>query len=106
VTDATPTHAYDVTAEVWRHRGSAGWHFVTLPPDVADEIQARYADAHREFGTLPVRATIGSTIWATSLFKDGQSGSYLLPLKADVRRRERIEDGLTVTVRIELGAGR
>jgi hypothetical protein len=103
--DAIAAHALDVTADVWRHGGSGGWHFVTLPHDVADELRARYADTHGAFGMLAVRATVGSTTWATSLFKDTGSGSYVLPLKADVRRREHIEDGMTVRVRIELGAG-
>jgi hypothetical protein len=32
-------------------------------------------------------------MWSTSLVTDTRSASYLLPVKAEVRRRERIEDG-------------
>ena len=39
----------------------------------------------------PVRATLGGTSWQTKLFGDTKRDSYLLPLKADVRRRERVE---------------
>jgi hypothetical protein len=94
--------AYTVTAEVWLWPGKAAWHFVTLPEDVADEIHARFA--HGAFGMVPVRATLGATTWETKLFGDTRRDSYLLPLKAEVRRGERVEPGDVVTVRLELDA--
>lgn len=93
---------YEISAEVWRYPGKGGWHFVTLPAHLADEIRARHARTHRAFGSLPVRASIGSSTWSTSLFADTRSASYLLPIKADVRRRECIEDGDVATVRIDV----
>lgn len=93
---------YTVTGKVWLYPGPAGWHFITLPADVADEIRVRFASSHRPFASLPVRATLGATAWSTSLFRDRQAASYLLPLKAEVRRRESIESGATATVTIEV----
>ena len=93
--------AYVVTAEVWLHSGDAGWHFLTLPDEVADELSARFAERHRPFGSLPVKATLGGSTWATSLFTDRRRGSYVLPLKAQVRARERVEAGQLVTVTLE-----
>ena len=95
---------YTVTAEVWRYPGPASWHFVTLPPAVADDVRARTAGRAKPFGSVGVRVTIGSTTWATSLFADTKSASYLVPVKAPVRRREGIADGDTVTLTIELSA--
>ncbi len=92
---------YVVTAEVWRYPGDPGWHFVTLPDDVADELRARFAGRHRRFGSIRVQVTLGSSTWATSLFADRRSGSYLLPLKAHVREREAIAAGQVVTLTIE-----
>lgn len=97
-----PVPTYTVTGAVWRHPGAAGWHFVTLPEEIADEIRARYAGAHRPFGSLPVRATLGATTWTTSVFADTKSSSYLLPVKAAVRRSEHVEDGDAATVMLEL----
>ena len=88
--------------DVWVHTGDAAWHFVTLPEEVADEIRARFDGAHRPFGSLPVEATIGATTWRTSLFADTRSGSYLLPVKADVRARERIAAGDRAAVRLRV----
>jgi hypothetical protein len=87
-------------ADVWLHPGEAGWHFVTLPADVADEVRARTEG--RPFGTVPVTAAIGSTAWPTSLFADARTSSYLLPLKADVRRRAGVGAGDRVTVALDL----
>ena len=83
---------------MWRHDGPAGWHFVTLPGELADELEARFAEAHRPFGSLAVRVTLGGRTWSTSVFRDTKSESYLLPIKADVRRRERIAAGAVVTL--------
>lgn len=91
-----------MTAPLWRHEGGAAWHFVTLPEDVADEIHARFA--HGAFGMVAVRVTIGASSWTTKLFADTKRDSYLLPVKADIRRREGVGDGDEVTVRLELDA--
>jgi hypothetical protein len=94
--------AYLVEGELWLHAGEAGWHFVTMPPEVADDVRARSAASMRPFGTVPARVTLGSTTWSTSLFADTRSGSYLLPIKAAVLRQERIAEGDVVAVRVEL----
>ena len=91
---------YTVTGEVWRHPGAGGWHFVTLPSEVADEVRAR--SIAKPFGSVAARVAVGEVVWETSLFADTRSASYLLPLKADVRRRARIEEGDTVTLTIAL----
>ena len=96
--------SYTIRAEVWLHDGAAAWHFVTLPEEVADEIEARTAGPRAGFGTVPVRVTLGGSTWETSLFPDRKAASYLLPLKAGIRRREGVEAGDGVELRIELRA--
>jgi Domain of unknown function (DUF1905) len=59
--------------------------------------------AHRPFGSVAVGVTLGSTTWTTSLFRDTKSGSYLLPVKAGVRRREGVGAGDTVRLVVEVG---
>lgn len=88
------------TADVfaWDEDGPS-WRFLRLPFEVADEIR----DAAGEpagFGSVRVYVRIGGTVWATSVFPEKASGSYLLPVKKSVRDRERIDDGDTVTVRL------
>jgi hypothetical protein len=94
------SHAF--AAEIWLYEGDAPWHFVTLPVDVADELRARTAGARRGFGSVRVRATLGSSTWSTSVFPDRKSASYLLPIKAEIRRREHVDAGDSVTIELSL----
>jgi len=86
------------TGPVLRWSGDAAWYFLALPVDLADEIRAR--TEHVGFGSVRVTATIGSTSWSTSVFPDKQTRSYVLPVKAAVRRAEAIDDGDVVTARL------
>jgi hypothetical protein len=83
---------------LWQHEGPDAWYFVTLPVGLAEEIRAERE--HRPFGSVPVRVTIGATTWTTSVFADKKSGSYLLPVKAEVRRKEHLDDGDSVDVEL------
>jgi hypothetical protein len=89
-------------AELWRYDGDAAWYFLTLPADEAEEVRQVSAHTRRGFGSVRVEATVGTTTWRTSVFPDKASGGYLLPVKAEVRKRERIDAGDTVRCRITL----
>lgn len=89
----------EFTAELWLYPGEGGWHFVTLPPEVADEIDGKVAE-RAGFGSIPVEATIGAITWRTSLFPDKRAASFLLPVKKAVRDNERLEVGTAVEVRL------
>jgi len=104
------TDAYIFTSELWRYPGPDAWYFITLPLDLAEELDARYKNAKRGFGSLPVTVTIGASTWQTSLFAsknvagDHSRKTYLLPVKATIRKAEGIGDGnkvdITFTVRL------
>jgi hypothetical protein len=94
--------SYRFTAKVWLYTGDAAWHFVTLPVEMAQEIDDFFAHVKRGWGSLPVTVTIGNTTWRTSIFPDKQAGSYMLPLKAQVRAKEKIKAKDEVAVSIDL----
>jgi Domain of unknown function (DUF1905) len=77
---------------LWRWSGESAWHFVTVPEAVSDDIASRVVPGPG-FGSVKVTVTIGSSTWSTSVFPDSKSGRYVLPVKAAVRRRERLDDG-------------
>jgi hypothetical protein len=56
------------------------------------------------WGMLPVQAQIGKTIWKTSLFPQAKDQTYLLPVKAAVRKAEQLEVGNLVAVTLEVVA--
>jgi hypothetical protein len=92
---------YDFSAELWRHTGTAAWHFVTLPKDVSMRIR-KLTGGSLNFGSLRVTARIGKTSWRTSVFYDTKAGSFLLPVKAEVRRKEGVSSGDRMKVGVEL----
>lgn len=93
---------FEFNAELWLYEGDAAWHFITVPPDVSDEIDAASSGRRGGFGSVRVRVTIGATRWSTSLFPDSKRGAFLLPVKKEVRRREGIEAGARVAVTLDL----
>ncbi|HLV11068.1 MAG TPA: DUF1905 domain-containing protein [Trueperaceae bacterium] len=84
---------FALVAPLWRYDGPAPWYFVSLPQDVSDEIRAGYGGMAGGFGSLRVEVTVGRTTWRTSVFPQGRSGRYLLPVKRQVRRDEGLEAG-------------
>ena len=89
-------------AELWEHDGDAAWHFLTLPFDVSDAIDAATEGMRRGFGSVRVDVRIGATAWSTSVFPDKGRESYVLPVKAEVRRREDLAAGSRPTVSLAL----
>lgn len=89
-------------SELWLYEGTDPWHFVSLPTDLAEEVREISAGQTRGFGSLRVNVTIGGTTWKTSIFPDKKLGTFLLPVKREVRMTERVEEGDRVTVRLQL----
>ena len=79
------------------------WHFLTIPAAEAIEVRMESAatGARRGFGSVRVEAAINGVAWRTSIFPQ-KSGGYLLPIKADVRRRAGVAAGDDVTVSLSL----
>jgi hypothetical protein len=92
---------YSFDAPLWRWEGEAAWHFVSLPEDVADEIEDSPAQ-RGGFGSVRVQVRVGSSTWSTSLFPDTKRGTFLLPMKKQVRDRERLTEGDLVAVRLRI----
>jgi hypothetical protein len=87
--------------ELWFWRGPAPWHFVTVPDEECAELEAAASMVSYGWGMVPVTAQIGGTRWATSLWP--KDGGYIVPVKAAVRRAERLELGDDVEVRLHVG---
>jgi hypothetical protein len=91
---------FDAELWLWDARRPDAWVFASLPPGESQEIRDLAGGLRRGFGSLRVRATIGTSTWATSIFP-GKAG-YVLPVKRPVRMAEEIDVGDTVTVTVEL----
>jgi hypothetical protein len=88
---------------LWLYPGEWGaWHFVTVPQKVSAEIKAKHGKAARGWGSLRVTAVVGKASWDTSIFPDRKRGAYLLPVKADVRKKAGVRAGDVVRVGLAL----
>jgi hypothetical protein len=93
------TVRFQFEAQMWADEGRGAWHFITVPAELSDKIRAaRSANAARK-----VEARIGNSRWSTALFPHDET--YVLPVKADVRRREAITAGDRVQASIEVVGG-
>ena len=89
------------TAAVIEWRGPSPFYYAPLPAEVAAEIAAIKRQASYGWGVIPVNAEIAGVPFETSLFP--KDGTYLLPLKAAVRRRVGVTVGDAVEVAMTIG---
>lgn len=102
------------TGRLWRWTGGSGngtWHFLTIDGAAGEAlsgtaIMRKLEGSARGFGSLKVKARIGDSTFATSVFPsksdDGEAQQvWLLPVKAAVRRAERLAEGDEVEVSLE-----
>ncbi len=86
--------------KIWFWKGPAPWYFVTVPEEQCRDLKAVSGLVTYGWGMIPVDVRIGKTGWKTSLFpKDGR---YIVPIKASVQKAEKLGEGDTVTVRLEV----
>lgn len=93
---------FDFTAELWLWDGPAAWHFITVPAEESEVIRSVGEPLARGFGSVRVAVTIGATRWQTSVFPQSSEGTYVLPVKKQVRTAEGITVGDEVDVHLEL----
>ena len=86
---------------LWLHPGQGGWHFVTLPAGMSDDIKLISAGDTVGLGYVQVRVCVGRTIWDTTLFPS-KDGKYYLAVKAAVRKAENLKDGDTICISFDL----
>ena len=92
------------TSKLWKYNGPAAWFFLGVDRKISTELREKYKSKTKNFGTIPVKVTIGKTTWQTSLFYDTKMEHYLLPIKADIRKKEELDDGDNVTFSFVVGA--
>jgi Domain of unknown function (DUF1905) len=87
---------FEFSAKAWQHASSGGWHFVSLPEELAKEIRENLKSDEEGWGRLKAIAKIGNSEWKTAIWFDTKMRTYLLPLKAEIRKKEHLEVGKNV----------
>jgi len=93
---------FTFTATVWLWQGDSPWHFVSLPEEIADEIADLMEGRLRGFGSVRVEVTSKTVTWRTSIFPSKSSGTYILPLKKQVRQELDLSEGSRVTFTVDV----
>jgi hypothetical protein len=92
--------SFTFSAVIWRYQGNAAWFFVTLPKVESEEIKFFSRTSRRGWRSVKVIAMIGDLRWSTSVFPDSKSGSYFLPIKSEVRVKQNITAGDSITIQL------
>lgn len=87
---------------LWKYGGESSWWFISLPTEDAQDLDRCCAHRKKNFGSVPVTVTIGATRWGTSVFRDNTSNTYLLPVKAAVRKAEKLVEDVSYEVTLTI----
>ena len=93
---------YEFEGVVHRWAANPAFYLVSVPQDYSDEIREISDGLTAGFGSLKVEAQIGSVIWRTSIFPESKTGLSDLPLKAEVRKKNSLDEGSIAQVTIEV----
>lgn len=81
---------YRFSSKPWKYEGQSGWVFISLPEKLSKEIRDTFKTMEEGWGRLSAIACIGNTEWKTAIWYDTKANTYLLPLKAEIRRKENV----------------
>lgn len=79
------TQSFSFSAKIVYWRGPAPFIYAAVPADIGADIRAVSSRVSYGWGCIAVVAEIGGERFTTALFP--KDGSYLLPLKAAVRKK-------------------
>jgi hypothetical protein len=83
--------SHTFTAPLWQHPAQRGWYFVSLPVELSNEIRENLKWQEEGWGRLKTSAKIGNSEWKTAIWFDTKHHTYLLPIKTEIRRKEKID---------------
>jgi hypothetical protein len=86
----THKNQYRFFSKVWQYAGPAGWYFISMPQKLSQEIRSSFKSEEEGWGRLSVTARIGNSEWKTAIWFDTKVNAYLLPLKAEIRKKENL----------------
>ncbi|MGI9192443.1 MAG: DUF1905 domain-containing protein [Chitinophagaceae bacterium] len=93
---------YEFDADMWQSNGKGAWYFITVPQAISDEIRTQLQWQGEGWGRMRAEAIITGISWQTAIWFDTKQGAYLLPIKADIRKRTGLVVGEKVSIKLEV----
>ena len=85
---------YKFLAKACQYTSSAedmvSWTIALLPKEMSVEIRENFKWQEEGWGRMKVTAKIGKSQWKTAIWYDTKHDTYFLPLKAEIRKKEKI----------------
>jgi len=91
---------YEFSTKMWRHSSSGGWYFASLPKNISKEIRENLKWQEEGWGRMKTVAKIRQFEWETAIWFDTKFDTYLLPVKAEARKKANIEINKDIEVEI------
>ncbi|MCW5518119.1 DUF1905 domain-containing protein [Muriicola sp. Z0-33] len=91
---------YSFTAYLWQYSSQGGWVFVSLPNNMSREIRESLKWQEEGWGRMKATACIENLEWKTAIWFDQKRKTYLLPIKADIRKKKNLELKKHIDIRI------
>ena len=92
---------FTFSTKLWIMEAPTPWYLITVPEHESSYIKRMFGHLHRGWGSIPVKVQIGETTWNTSIFWE-KKGTYVMPVKKEVRIKEDIKNGDSVKVGLTL----
>ena len=79
---------------------NGGWFFVSLPKSISKEIRNHLKWQEEGWGRMKATANINDLQWDTAIWCDTKENTYLLPIKAEIRKKAclKLNDIITVSI--------
>lgn len=91
---------YEFSAPIWQYSGPGAWCFVSLPHAMSKEIRGNLQWMEEGWGRLKVSVLVGKSQWQSAIWFDTKRDTYILPLKAEIRKREKLMPNQEILVLI------
>ena len=82
---------YVFLTKMWKDIAPGGWFFVSLPKAISKEIRTTLKWQEEGWGRMKAFAQINDIQWKTAIWFDSKSDLYLLPIKAEIRKKSKLE---------------
>ncbi|MEL0456642.1 DUF1905 domain-containing protein [Flavobacteriaceae bacterium SZ-1-7] len=93
---------YQYATKMWKHNSPGGWYFVSLPKTLSKEIRHNLKWQEEGWGRMKAFAQIGELTWETAIWFDTKMGTYILPIKSEIRKKTDIKINQKIDMNIWL----